>query len=67
MAGAASVIDWFWSPREAPIFLAAAYGATAITLGAVLGGFSSWTAGSRTAEALDDIRGAGWFTAGTPR
>jgi hypothetical protein len=49
------------------ILLAAAYGATAITLGAVLDGFSSWTAGSRTAEALDDIRGAGWFTAGPPR
>ena len=38
------------------ILLAAAYGATAITLGAVLGGFSSWTAAAGTLVAAAAFR-----------
>ena len=38
------------------ILLAAAYGATAVTLGAVLGGFSSWTAAAGTLVAAAAFR-----------
>ena len=38
------------------VLLAAAYGATAITLGAVLGGFSSWTAAAGTLVAAAAFR-----------